>query len=305
MVPTIVKRNRILTREEDVLTQNAWDDIEWTNDMLKEAHERVQQQKIESESSEEREVSIDNVEQNVTEKWDKFYQAHGDKFFKDRQWIFSEFPEILTHLNLNSNPCKIFEVGCGVGNAVSHILNSNNNPNLHIYCCDLSPNAIEVLKQRDIHLKNNDKITAFPANVCQDLESIVSKKIQRETIDFITLIFTLSAMKPNLIEDTVQKLACFLKPGGMILFRDYARYDLTQLRFKGKSYLAENYYLRADGTTSYFFTKELVDKVFKSAGLIQVELKQDNRLLVNRSKSLKMCRCWIQAKYMKANISDR
>lgn len=302
MVP-IVKRNRILKREEDVLTQNAWDDVEWTNDMLKEAHEKLQQQKNESGTS--KDVSIDNVEQNVIEKWDKFYQAHGDKFFKDRQWIFSEFPEILAHLNPNSNPCKIFEVGCGVGNAVSHILNSNNNPNLHIYCCDLSPNAIEVLKQRDIYLKHNDRITAFTANVCRDVESVLLKKIHIETVDFITLIFTLSAMKPNLIEDTVRKLACFLKPGGMILFRDYARYDLTQLRFKGKSYLAENYYVRADGTTSYFFTQEFVDKVFKSAGLIQVELKQDNRLLVNRSKSLRMCRCWIQAKYMKANNSDR
>lgn len=300
MVP-LIRRNRILEREEDVLTQNAWDDIEWTSDMLEEAHKRLQQQKDESEGLR---VVIGNVEQKVVKKWDKFYQAHGDKFFKDRRWLFSEFPEIISYLNSDSQPCRIFEVGCGVGNAVSHILDTNKNSNLHIYCCDLAPNAIEILEKRDIYIKNKDKVTAFPANVCDDVENALSQRIQKESINFITLIFSLSAMKPDLIEHTVQKLATFLRPGGMILFRDYARYDLTQLRFKGKSYLSENYYVRADGTTSYFFTEERVDKIFTSAGLNRVQLKQDNRLLVNRSKSIKMCRCWVQAKYSKASSSD-
>lgn len=293
---SVIRRNRRLPPDGDVFSQNAWDDTEWTQEMLDDAEARIAQQREESSNHC---ALIEELELKVASKWDEFYSTHGDKFFKDRKWIFSEFPEIMNRLQSGSPPCNIFEAGCGVGNAVANIIAANQNPLLHVFCCDVSSNAIDTLKAREFYVQNSDKVTAFQADICHGFEEILCKEVAKESMDFVTTIFTLSALKPELLKKTVTNLTAFLKPGGTFLFRDYAKYDLTQLRFKSKSFLSDNYYMRSDGTTSYFFTEEIVDELFTAAGLEKVQLVRDNRMLVNRQKSLRMCRCWVQAKYKK------
>ena len=87
-----------------------------------------------------------------------------------------------------------------------------------------------------------------------------------------------------------------MKPGGEILFRDYGRYDLAQVRFKKGRLLDDNFYIRGDGTRVYFLTEEELRQIFCIDGPFTEErIATDRRLLVNRKKQLKMYRNWLQA----------
>ncbi|NXM10582.1 METL2 protein, partial [Ploceus nigricollis] len=194
---------------------------------------------------------------------------------------------------------RILEVGCGAGNSVFPILKVLcNTPGTFLYCCDFASGAVELVKSHSSY--NSAWCSAFVHDVCDDA---LPYPFPDEILDVILLVFVLSTIHPDRMQGVINRLAKLLKPGGMLLFRDYGRYDTAQLRFKEGHCLSENFYVRGDGTRVYFFTKDEVCNMFTVAGLTEVQNLVDRRLQVNRKKKVKMQRVWIQSKFQKPLLS--
>ena len=118
-------------------------------------------------------------------------------------------------------------------------------------------------------------------------------------MQFLQMVFVLSAMSHEQMPVAVQKIHDSLKPGGYLFFRDYARYDLTQLRFKSGSKLNDDCYARWDGTLTSFVTREQIESMFEAAGLVVLECLYHRKVITNRKRGVEMRRCWLQCRAYK------
>jgi len=285
--------SRHLSDQQDVFSHNAWDDVEWSEEQSEEANAVIDKQ-LKNKMTNEKWEKLKN---ELSNSWNQFYSVHEHKFFKDRQWLFTEFPELLLTPSNKNEKFNILETGCGVGNCVFPILRTNDlvKTNLFIYCCDYSSEAIDLLSKNE----------CFDSQYCKpfvyDLTVIDSNEMpfEENSLDIILMIFVLSAIEPSKFEDVLKNLCKYLKPNGKLLFRDYGLYDMAQLRFKHDKCVAKNLYARQDGTLVYFFTQDELDSLFQKCGLVKQQNMIDRRLQINRSKQIKMYRIWIQAIYVK------
>jgi tRNAThr (cytosine32-N3)-methyltransferase len=153
------------------------------------------------------------------------------------------------------------------------------------------------VKSDEAFKENHEKGVAYSS--VWDLansEGQLPEDLPPNSADVVILIFIFSALHPNQWKQAIDNLKKVLKPGGKILFRDYGRYDLAQVRFKKGRLLDDNFYIRGDGTRVYFFTEEELRQIFCTEGGFNEErIATDRRLLVNRKKQLKMYRNWLQA----------
>uniref|UniRef100_M3YUP9 tRNA N(3)-cytidine methyltransferase n=1 Tax=Mustela putorius furo TaxID=9669 RepID=M3YUP9_MUSPF len=352
--------SRFLSDPARVFHHNAWDNVEWSEEQAAAAERKVQENST-PRVCQEKQV---DYEVNAHKYWNEFYKIHENGFFKDRHWLFTEFPELAPNPNHNDlndwlSENKRSEVpegrrkeeGPGLKTEEQHTCSSDSlghktqmppleedvtrklshleiradefpgssatyrilevsrlncsvfsahfsDPGLFVYCCDFSSTAIELVRTNSAY--DPRRCFAFVHDLCDE---DATYPVPGGSLDVIILIFVLSAVVPDKMQKAIGRLSRLLKPGGMMLLRDYGRYDMAQLRFKKGQCLSESFYVRGDGTRVYFFTQEELDTLFTTAGLEKVQNLVDRRLQVNRGKQLTMYRVWIQCKYRKPLVS--
>lgn len=57
-------------------------------------------------------VFTEEYEVNAKRYWDDFYKIHENGFFKDRHWLFTEFPELAPNRNPSQNEDSLCEFSC-------------------------------------------------------------------------------------------------------------------------------------------------------------------------------------------------
>ncbi|XP_036337405.1 methyltransferase-like protein isoform X1 [Rhagoletis pomonella] len=282
---------RFLNNPRDVYEFNAWDNVEWDDEQERAALAAVSKNSTEKMKAEDKE----KFQTDADKFWDSFYGVHQNRFFKDRHWLFTEFTELAAPQTDNvEEPRSIFELGCGVGNTILPILKYSQEPNLKVYGCDFSARAIEILRTSKEYDSKRCEVFVMDATLEE-----WQVPFAENSLDIIVLIFVLSAIEPAKMKLIADNCFRYLRPGGLVLFRDYGRYDMAQLRFKSGKCLEDNFYVRGDGTMVYFFTQEEVRELFCKAGFVEEQSIVDRRLQVNRGRMLKMYRVWIQTKFRK------
>ncbi|XP_022746452.1 methyltransferase-like protein 6 isoform X4 [Durio zibethinus] len=206
--------------------------------------------------------------------WQNFHVQHSSgKFFKERRYLLKEFPELVSC----ADGSKVLEVGCGNGSTALPILRE-------MFSCK-DQNCLSDVGEKRTH--ETDSLSMEERSCCVG------------GVDFVTLIFTLSAVPLQTMPTAIRECFSVLKPGGLLLFRDYGLYDMTMLRFESDQRVGFREYMRSDGTRSYFFCLDTARNLFISAGFIELEIEYCCVKSVNRRNGESMRRVWVHGKFQK------
>lgn len=258
-----------------------WVEDEWTEEDEFRARQRI------AETDDERYRCKEPQDDALA--WNNFYDRHQANFFKDRHYLLDTFPAEFEKVG------TLIEIGCGVGNAALPFLERG----WTVIGIDLSETAISILRKDQRFIDANGRAFAEVVDISRDLPNSM-----RSRADVSTLLFCLSAMDPKRQAVAVQNAIATLKPGGVIIIRDYGRYDQAQFQLNGQrsKRLLDNYYQKEDGTKVYYFSIEDIKRLFQ--GLETLECRYLRRVYRNRACQQNRRRVWVQARFQKFSAAN-
>ncbi|KAF1971506.1 S-adenosyl-L-methionine-dependent methyltransferase [Bimuria novae-zelandiae CBS 107.79] len=326
--------SRYLEEGDDIFEFNAWDHVDVDPAYQSFSAEQFEKQRADPVSDFDKKRFNDNPEK----WWNLFYKNNKTNFFKNRKWLAQEFPVLDEVTRAESAPAVVLEVGAGAGNSAFPILQKRQNEGLKIHACDFSKKAVELIRGHELYDPRYIQADVWDVAASPDAENgDLPPGLEEGSVDVVLMIFIFSALNPQQWDQAVRNVWRVLKPGGQVLFRDYGRGDLAQVRFKKGRYMEENFYVRGDGTRVYFFEKEELEEIWggkprpaqqtdgeangeaepvesaekpaseepscdeapRRPAFEIVHFGIDRRMLVNRQRRLKMYRCWMQAVFRK------
>lgn len=267
-----------------------WHVDEWTAAEVTQAEQLLKQNENKCAVPAQR---IQLYEKETIKSWDNFYRHHGTKFFNDRHYLSKAFPDEFGE-EKSQQTISLVEIGCGVGNNILPIL--EHNPKWYVWGYDISKVAVDLM-QRDARF-DSTRATAGVWDIASTLEQTPVSGIA----DICTLLFCLSAISPDKMKTAACNVAAVLKPGGVLVIRDYGRFDEAQLKLgvQRAKRLSENFYVKSDGTRCFYFSLEDLERLFIThAGLELLELKHICRIYKNRANEEKRRRVWVQCRFRK------
>lgn len=221
-------------------------------------------------------------------------------------------------------PRLLIEAGCGTGSVVHPLMKLF--PSDCFICFDVSPTAVAMLAEHSfakVHRDHqrlatfahdlsrlDDSLTTKVMDAVKSLPSLstpcrVPRNVCRVQAGVITLVFVLCAM-PSLshMRHVLAQLASYLNPEtGVLCFRDYGALDHNFFRFyRQKNELTESLmFQKGDGTTQFFFEKDITIALFELAGLVP---KSENSVvyhcnrLVNRKNGKRMDKVFLNGSFV-------
>ncbi|KMZ70350.1 Methyltransferase [Zostera marina] len=269
-----------------------------------------------------------------SEAWRTFHRRHSTgRFFKERRYLLNEFPDLVDRAG-RIGSTKVLEVGCGNGSTALPFLRAKED--IIVYACDCSMEALDMAKKMidaadkpSIKNRFHTFLLDFSENefpkwlFCHSCRStqmpkqiyysdvmktelkLNSSSLSERTeccisgFDFVSMIFTLSAVSFQKMPFVIKECFSILKPGGLLLFRDYGLYDMSMLRFPSNQRTGFREYMRSDGTLSYFFSLDVTRDLFLNVGFLEMELEYCCIRSLNRNSRKNMRRVWIHGKFQK------
>jgi tRNAThr (cytosine32-N3)-methyltransferase len=251
--------SRYLEQGDDIFEFNAWDHVEVDPSYREFSEQQYEKQRADPVSDFDRKRFNDNPEK----WWNTFYKNNRTNFFKNRKWLSQEFPVLDEVTKEDAPPTTLLEVGAGAGNSAFPILQKNKNERLKLHACDFSKKAVELIRSHELYDERYIQADVWDVAASEDSENGgLPPGMKEGSVDVVLMIFIFSALNPRQWDQAVKNIWRVLKPGGQVLFRDYGRGDLAQVRFKKGRWMEENFYVRGDGTRVYFFERSELENIW-------------------------------------------